>query len=311
MKKINSVSGEIYADKLGVTLMHEHLFNNYPYYLEKQNSEFALNQLKKLQAYGVQTLVDLTPYAKVGTYENVIEESDINIICAVGVYLGKLIPSEYKRLSVDGLVKKMAKKIEVGSGKKHYKPGVIKIAASGAALSEYEKRFFKAAAIIQQQFHLPIATHSPHGALNHLEYLLEVGAEPKHIYISHIENEINKSNFEKIFDNVKKILSYQTSVVLTNFGSSITGSRCKNSIQLAQYIKEQGKLSQLLLSADSNWRWKGGSLKLRENHLGGSQRVYTYVFTHIIPELKKNGGFEDSDFEHILKINPQTMFDYR
>ena len=64
VKKVNTVKGSIDVEELGLTLIHEHIFNNYPYYKEQENTDFALKQLNLLKKFNVKTIVDLTPYAK-------------------------------------------------------------------------------------------------------------------------------------------------------------------------------------------------------------------------------------------------------
>lgn len=153
--------------------------------MEKENTNFALEQLSRLQTFNVKTIVDLTPYAKIGSYSNLIEECEIKIICAVGFYLDKFVPLSYKTDSVSDLVEKLSKRIEVGIGERRYKPGVIKVAANSPTLTDRQLRFFEAAAILQKKYKIPIATHSPRGGLDHLEILIQMGATPSRLYLSH------------------------------------------------------------------------------------------------------------------------------
>ena len=309
MKYINTTKGIIESDKLGITLIHEHVFNLYPYYKEKENTEFAKKQIEQLKKYNVETIVDLTPYAKIGLYKKLIQQCDINIICATGFFLDKTVPTSYKNATLNELVEKFSRKIENGIGENKYKPGVLKVAASSEKLNQRQMKFFETAVILHKKYQLPIATHSPFGALNHLKILLNFGADPKHVYLSHVENEVNIDNFNQSICQVKQIIEMGANVVITNFGTNDRGTRYKSSVKLLEYLKKNGFLEQALISADSNWRWKGNQLKLRDSQFNGVEKTYSYVFEHIIPALKKV-GFDEEDIKWMLINNPKRLFEF-
>jgi phosphotriesterase-related protein len=69
MAKINTVLGQISADELGVTLMHEHLVFAYlgwdcdalaPPYDREAAATACVEALKEAKGYGLKTLVDAT-----------------------------------------------------------------------------------------------------------------------------------------------------------------------------------------------------------------------------------------------------------
>lgn len=309
MKNLNTVNGSVNTENMGITLMHEHIFNLYPYYKEKENTEFVKKQIEKLRAFNVKTIIDLTPYAKIGSYKNFINQCNINVICATGFFLDKYVPTSYKNASISDLVEKLSKKIEVGIGENKYKPGIIKIAASSAKLSDRQMRFFEAATILQRKYKIPIATHSPYGGLEHLKILIQMGAIPEHLYLSHLENEINDKNFDSKICDIEDVMNRQANIVITNFGVNDRGSRYKSSVKLMKYLKEGNFLPQTLISADSNWRWKGNVLKLQDSQFNGAEKTYSYVFDFIVPALEKV-RFTDRDISQMLITNPKRIFDF-
>ena len=197
----------------------------------------------------------------------------------------------------------------MGIGENKYKPGIIKIAASSPKLSDRQKNFFETAVILQKKYKLPIATHSPHGGLEHLKILMQMGVNTEHLYLSHLENEINDSNFDSKVHEIKNVMDRKTNIVITNFGANDRGSRYKNSIKLMQYLRNNCFLSQALISADRNWQWKENILKLRDSQFNGAEKTYSYVFEFIIPALKKV-CFTDDDIDQILICNPKRIFDF-
>lgn len=310
MREINTVKETVNTEDMGITLMHEHVFNNFPYYKESENMEFVKMQLKKLKDYNVRTIVDLTPYAKIGSYEKLIDQCDINIICSIGFYLDKFVPASYKTASTSELVEKLSKKIETGTGKNKYKPGIIKIASNSPRLNGRQMKYFETAVILQRKYKIPIATHSPFGGVEHLDILMQMGAVPEHLYLSHLENEINIKTFDSKILDIKYILDKKANIVVTNFGGNHKGDRHKSSIRLMQHLKEKNYLSQILISADSNWTWKGNELKLPYSHLKGAERTYSYVFDFVIPALKKS-SFTDKDINQMLVSNSKRIFDFK
>lgn len=309
MRNINTVTGSISTEKMGITLMHEHVFNLYPHYKEKENTEYIQKQIEKLKKWNVRTIVDLTPYAEIDSYWNFIDQCDINILCAVGFFLDRYVPSSYRNLRVSDLVEILSQKIENGIGENRYKPGIIKIAAGSPGLSDCQKKYFETAVVLQKKYKLPIATHSPRGGLEHLKILMQMGADTEHLYLSHLENEMNNQNFDSGIAAVQSVMDRKANIVITNFGVTDKGSRHKNSIRLMEYLKNSGFLSQVLISADCNWQWKGNAIKLQNSRSNGAEKTYSYVFDFIIPSLKKV-CFTDNDVDQMLIYNLQRIFDF-
>ena len=104
MSTVQTMRGPIDAGKLGVTLMHEHIFvlsteimQNYPeaWGDEEQRVEDAIARLNELNSRGVHSVVDLTVIG-LGRYipriQRVAEKTAMNIIVATGIYTYNDIP---------------------------------------------------------------------------------------------------------------------------------------------------------------------------------------------------------------------------
>jgi phosphotriesterase-related protein len=98
MAGIETVRGTVDTTRLGVTLMHEHIFvldteiaSNYPgdWGEEATRAAGAIARLNELKARGVDTIVDLTVIG-LGRYipriQKIAAETDLNIIVATGIY---------------------------------------------------------------------------------------------------------------------------------------------------------------------------------------------------------------------------------
>jgi predicted metal-dependent phosphotriesterase family hydrolase len=171
-------------------------------------------------------------------------------------------------------------------------------------------KFFQVVSILQKTYNIPIATHSPKGGLNHLNILLSFGADPDHIYLSHLENSINEKNFNDSISDLIKIAQTGASILLSNFGFNENGKRCIVSANIAKYLKNNGYLNKILISADSYWRWKNNQIRTREYRENQKiEKNLLYTFQHTIPVLKKL-QFSDEDIHEILYVNPYNMFNF-
>src|ERR1700712_1537923 len=98
MEMIQTVTGPVSADALGVTLVHEHLLIGFPGwqldalappFVRSEALSRASDKLAELYELGVRTLVDPCPMdlgRDVEFMARVSERSRVRIICATGVY---------------------------------------------------------------------------------------------------------------------------------------------------------------------------------------------------------------------------------
>src|SRR5437660_4245628 len=104
MASVNTVKGPIDDAKLGVTLMHEHVFvlsteieQNFPETWGEEDKRIndAIARLNELKSRGVDSIVDLTVIG-LGRYipriKRVAAETELNIVIATGIYTYNDIP---------------------------------------------------------------------------------------------------------------------------------------------------------------------------------------------------------------------------
>src|SRR5688500_15718776 len=110
MTTVNTVRGPVEADRLGQTLMHEHVFvtstehlDNYgkgAWWDEEYRVADAITKLNAVAAKGVRTIVDPTVWG-LGRYIPRIqriaaEVPDLHIIVATGLYTFDELPHQYE-----------------------------------------------------------------------------------------------------------------------------------------------------------------------------------------------------------------------
>lgn len=308
---VNTHLGKIPTSEMGITLVHEHVFNKFPYWKKEISDSFTLEQLNSLKKYGVQTIIDLTPYTPLGSYKQILENAEVNIICCTGFYLGKYIPKSYKEASTLDLVRQLSKQLQLGRGSTGIRPGILKVAGQGEVLTQVEERLFTVVGILQNEFKIPVATHSPKGANSHLHQLIKAGANPEHIFISHLDRGIgNKLGFEQRLLEIKQILDIGAYVLFCEFGNEYEQVKNKTTpiMRLFKTLLDCGYKDKMLVSGDSSWHWKNGKIHLKNAHQAGHPRTYDYVFTQIIPVLRAI-GMSDEEINALLINNPKRLFE--
>lgn len=290
-------------------LVHEHVFNRYPFWKQEIMEEEVLKELNAIHDEGITVICDLTAYTKPYNYYKVIENSPVKILSCAGFYTPRYVSNQLKKQDVDTLAQSIRKTIIQGSGKKEIKPGILKVAAESYQLSYVEKKFFSVIAMLSDEFDLPVALHAPKGTYDHAYELISLGIKPNRLFVAHIENGItSETEFEKRIQEALKIMGLGAFVQLADFGCTRTSKKRKAALSFASKLIDRGYIEQLLLSADSCWRFKEGQFVVKESNLGDGKH-YTYTKNFIIPLLQQL--YHSRDIEQIiLSDNARKLFLY-
>ena len=151
MTSVETAKGSVVSTNLGRVLMHEHVFvisteiqNNYPdeWGDEETRISDAADRLNELKAAGIDTILDPTAIG-LGRYipriQLVAARTDINIVCATGLYTFNELPHYYQRRSpvngVDPMATHFVQDITNGFADTGIKAGVIKCATDKLGLT--------------------------------------------------------------------------------------------------------------------------------------------------------------------------------
>ncbi|MEE8470767.1 MAG: phosphotriesterase-related protein, partial [Dehalococcoidia bacterium] len=220
MGNVNTVLGPISAGEMGPTLMHEHLTMAMPGwecdalavpYDRRAIARVCVEALGKAKAHGMRTMVDATPIdlgRDVELQKEVSEISEINIICATGLYTeasGKSAYFKFRGQAFDvgaEVYETFMKEITQGIGDTGARAGVIKVATGQGCISAYEEMVLKAAARAQKETGVPIITHTEAGTMGpeQADLLISEGADPKRLMIGHIGGNANLEYHTSILD---------------------------------------------------------------------------------------------------------------
>jgi len=321
--KVNTVSGQITPEELGITLVHEHICYGYPGWEgdqtiaplnREQVVKNGVDTLLKLKELGVKTYVDATANDQGRQPEilkEIAEKSGVNIICSTGYYYEEEGGSAYWnfRSSLgdisDELYELFYTEVTQGIRDTGIKAGVIKVGSSKGEITDYEKKIFLAAARVQKETGVPVITHTTEGTMGpeQAKLLVEGGADPKRIQIGHMSDNLDV-NYQI------ETLKYGVYVSWDRMGlQGLAG--CPMDEQrydtLAALIKK-GYADKILISHDYIISWLGRPLKIPEQALPLIAQWYpTHLFEHVIPALKQR-GVTDEQIHTIIHDNPKRLF---
>lgn len=305
---LSTAKGTIDASEIKGILIHEHVFNKFPFRLRDTAESFAVAELANAYANGINVIVDLTPYTNPYDYYRVIDESPVNIATCVGFYTTGYMSPKIRRMTEDELVRSLSKKIENGVGTRKMKPVILKIAVQKDCINDTEQKFMRAVGRLSTMYNLPVALHAPFSTYGHSIHLMECGVAPSKLMIAHIENGISKE--EELLARTKHAIDLAALgcyIQLSDFGSGPTTQKCKKALSLFDELINAGFINSILISSDSNWRWKNAKPVLRNSSQYSAGRRFTYALSHTMPLL--NIRTEKAARDIFLYRNPLKFLD--
>jgi len=324
-RMVNTVTGPVSADNLGITLAHEHLLFGYPGFqgdltLGAFDHDAALkanvdviNQLKA--DYGLNTIIDATPNEcgrDVVFMREAAQATGINIVAATGYYYeGEGAPAYFKYRSgmtdiITEVYNMMKAEITQGIMGTDIKAGVIKLASSKGVITDYEKAFFTAAARIAAETNTVIITHTQEGTMGpeQADFLISQGVNPKKIQIGHMEGNLD-------LDYQKKVLDKGVFISFDRIGLQVYAACPMDSqrVETVLALIKAGYTDQILLAHDFIQVWLGRATPdLPEEALAPiANWNWSNIFTTFVPALKA-GGATDADINKLLVENPRKLY---
>src|SRR5579864_321597 len=200
MKQINTVTGTVAPEKLGTTLMHEHLLIGWagweldcsvPKFDRKSALKNCVEQLKPLKDLGLQSMIDPCPMdigRDVTFMAEVGSASGVNIVAATGLYKEDLGNTPYfKQRSVEEITEIYVHELTKGVGDTGIKCGIIKCATGKDQITPYEENTLRAAARASKRTGAPITTHTEEGTMGReqLAIFASEGVDLSHVVIGH------------------------------------------------------------------------------------------------------------------------------
>jgi phosphotriesterase-related protein len=317
---VETVRGPVELSKLGVTLMHEHVFvldsevfNNYPeeWGDEAKRVQAAVDRMNELKSRGVSTIVDLTVMGLgrfIPRIQRVAAKTDLNIVVATGIYTYNDLPFFFHFRgpgTIFGgpeiIADMMVRDVEQGIANTGVKAGILKCATDAPGLTPGVERILRATAQAHLRTGTPISTHTharKRAGLDQQRIFREEGVNLEHVVIGH-------SGDTTDLDYLEELIANGSYIGMDRFGiDSIltTEDRVKTVAQMC----ERGYAGRMVLSHDAacfnHW--------LPEGPLAQALPRWNYLHIHndVIPMLKK-AGVTDEHLHTMLVENPRKFFE--
>ena len=204
MSAVETVRGPVEVERLGRTLMHEHVFvldpeatENYAhlwgasYWDEDVRVADAIAKLRRLRDGGIETIVDPTVFGLgrcIPRIQRINAEVELNIIVATGVYAFLELPSFLAYRSDDWIVELFVREIREGIDDTGVKAAFLKCAVERHGIIGDVPRILADVAEAAVETGVPVMVHTNAPArtgLPALESLTKAGVDPSRIVIAH------------------------------------------------------------------------------------------------------------------------------
>jgi phosphotriesterase-related protein len=300
--EIETVSGKIAADRLGVTLMHEHVLVDFIGADQVSPGRYDANHvftavlphLQRVRALGCDTLVECTP-AYLGRDPAILKRlsdaSGIHILSNTGYYgaaKDKHLPRHAFSESAEQLAARWVRERERGIDGTTIKPAFMKIGVDDAPLSLVDRKLVRAAGLAHRATGLPIAAHTGSGAaaLEELDLLEQVGVPLAAFIWVHAQSERDTTFHTRVAKRGAWV----------EF-DGISAASVARHVELVRHMKDQGLFGNVLVSHDAGW--------YRVGEPGGGQfRPYDTLFTAFVPALEA-ASLGEQEIRQLLVTNPR------
>jgi phosphotriesterase-related protein len=301
-RAVQTVTGPVAPDRLGLTLVHEHLLVDFigadrvsaSRYDAAQVFAVVLPYLTAVRALGCETLVECTPAylgRDVKLLERLSKASGLTILTNTGYYgaaRDKHLPRHAFTETADQLAARWTGEVEHGIDGTGIRPAFMKIGVDEAPLSDVDAKLVRAAAITARATGLPIASHTATGAaaVAELDLLAAAGVPASAFIWVHAHSERDAAFHARA----------AKAGAWVEFDGLSDGSLGRH-VELVSQMKAQSLLGRTLVSHDAGWFHVGEAG-------GGQFRPFDTLFTKLVPALAA-AGFTPADIRQLLVDNPR------
>lgn len=299
MAHIQTVTGPVAVETLGVTYMHEHLLCDQrrcrPDGLRRPGSEghlmvlddidIAMRETREIKALGADAIVEVTMQAwgrDVAGLRQISEATGVKIVATSGFYVEHCHPPFVGERTIEELSDHLVRELTQGVDETGIRTGLLKSAISRPVVEGPEEKCARAVARAQRATGATITTHTSGSArfeiaggnigMLLLDVLESEGVDPRRVVIGHVDENADIRNLEQLCRRG----AYVQFDVVGKHHWMLDETRA----DLIAELVHKGYIAHLLLSTD---RARKSELK----SYGGSG--YAYLLTDFVPMLRRTG----------------------
>jgi phosphotriesterase-related protein len=295
MATIETVSGPVEEEDLGLTLPHEHIRStseavrtNYPHlYDEQAELDRAISHFKEVADRGVKTVVEPTCMdlgRDVGLTKQVAEATGLQFVVCTGIYGARytFLPQYFANREIDELVEVFVHDIEEGIQGTDVKAAFVKSAVDEPGITEDVEKVLRACARASKRTGRPIMSHSHPASgtgLKQMDVFDDEGVDPAKVVIAHTGDTDN-------LEYIEELLSRGCYIGMDRYGIDLFLPIEPRNATVIELCK-RGHAEKMMLSQDyvSTLDWFPAEMVTQML----PKWSFTLVLDEIIPTLKESG----------------------
>lgn len=309
MTTVHTVLGEVPADELGVTYVHEHLLTLPGEHLTKGSDDITLQDIDRSAAElelfaqaGGEAMVELTcpEYGRdAAGLAELSRRTGVKLIAATGHIMEGYWKGviDIGAISDEDLRAEMLRDLTEGFPEApDVRAGIIKVGTSRDQVTRDEERMLRAAADVQRETGAPISTHTTAGTvpLEQVRIFEEAGADLSHVLIGHQDRRLNWDDHLAVVE-AGCFIGYDCI-------SKEHYERDSDRIELIKRLIAEGYGDRICLSGDLARR------SYMTSYGGGPG--FTYILWRFLPWLRQAGVAEE-DARRMVVDNPARFLAWR
>jgi phosphotriesterase-related protein len=284
---VHTVRGPIDVDRMGITLVHEHVLVDFAGAEKVSRSRYdteeafrtILPRLEEVQKHGCRTLVECTP-AYLGRdpllLRRLSEASGLHIVTNTGYYGAAndtAVPRHAYTETARQLAARWTAEYRHGIEGTGIRPGFVKTGVDAGPLSDIDGKLVEAAGLCHLDTGLTLAIHTGDGvaAVEIVSLLKRLGVSPEAYIWVHAQNEK---------DPATRSWAAQAGVWVELDG--VGPKSLEAHVEAVLDLFRRGQLGRVLVSQDAGWFHVGEAG-------GGAYRPYTFLFDAFLPALRARG----------------------
>ena len=321
MEWINTVTGRITPDQLGMTLIHEHLLIGFPGWQMDTLNPFnraealarAVDKLQELRSLGVRSFVDPCPSdlgRDVEFMAEVAQRSGMQIICAAGAYKqNQGITYTFSAMTAEQICEIYIRELTDGIGRTGIRAGLVKVATGESAITPYEQKLLQAGGSAAAQTGCSVLTHTDHASLGveQIAALTAAGVPAHRILVGHSDGRADH-------DYHVSLAQRHAYVGFDRFGIE---TLIADALRIESVLKliAAGYVQSVCLSHDATCgAWLGrpsfdGTRVVQSERLQAALPNWepTHLFKRILPRMREL-GLAEAHIQTMLVDNPARYF---
>jgi phosphotriesterase-related protein len=324
MAQVNTLLGPVDADRLGRTLMHEHVFVLSPEiekwpagqgldaceeWDEAARREQAIAKLRDLERHGIDTVVDLTVIGLGRNTRLLLEVArevpEINVVIATGLYTYDVLPFFFRFRGPGTLsggpelmTEMWVRDIDRGIAATGARPAILKCATDLDGLTPGVERVLRSVAKAHRRTGIPINTHTPippePWGLEQQRVLREEGVDLRHVVIGHGGGTRNLAYLQQLMEAGSVIGMDRFGIGTFSF---------EETVGTVAELCSRGYAGQMVLSHDascySDWFPEKMAEALPNWH-------WNHISRDVLPALRK-AGVSEAQIDQMLVENPRRI----